>query len=617
MTFKYSNEAKKRISEIGIHALNDFIDEISQPEKINIYKKLPSVQGFRKGTPLEFKEKQKRLLGHLNNPQLVSKDGRDWDVFFLLWKSWAKEKFGDETPLHLISEDGSIFFKEFANKFPNASREDIDRLFMFSGFSEHEDLIKVIGGFRTSANLARDRMLDEIPIRQNELEESFKATKKIYQDITNRVTKLEKNSDKLTKKIEDLISTITQISQFVTSQKNEISAISKRVNTIVDTISNLQSEGKKRDVIISNYNSKFGAVSENIEKLISRGKDFDITTNEVESIKKILSALCEQEANWNKNADAVNVLTEQVDALNRILLEGSAGSGNKQQVQLFECKSGTTVVNIYSIDDAYGLIISNLQSIGVAKGYAANTGRQILAALIAGQLIQFSGSMADLVIDAVATAVSGSIYHEWRVPVGLTSDDAASYCIDTVVKSSNCLLLKGANLSAFEVYGTAIRDIVMRRPFDTSNYGRVTLLASWRDGPAVFPDGGLLAELGPVFNTDEFPMRGLSTKRSQLRVGCLAKDSWMSIDGREEIEYSSSIDEFRDLLNEVSFKGSNLWRQVVNHAHYVFESIPGGNPMIDHHSLLVKWTIPYAKAVGGPVDKLRQLTEKCCTEATI
>ncbi|WOQ12720.1 hypothetical protein [Aeromonas media] len=609
MSFKYSQEAKKRISALGQSVVTEFIDEIPQIVRKIIYKRLPPVQGFRKDTPLEFKEKQKRLIGHLNHFQAGSKGGFDWEVFSLLWEGWIRDQFGEKIPNDSCSNDGAIFLNEFANSYPNASREDVERLFLFSGFPDHLDVTTALGLFRSSAVLARDRMLDELPSRQGKLEERLGITKIAIEDVSRRIGRLEKTSEKLAKNVEEAAKGVDRNVNTLTLQKGEFDAVLVRYNTITGVVDELCSVEKKHAKAISVTDAKVKILDQAIDKLVTRGNEWDAAASELTVLKAIVAALSAQEAKWNKTVETVGVLAEQVVALERILVEGSAGGGTRQQARLLERKSEAPVVDIYSIEDACTLITTNLQAVGVTKGKALVTSRQIVAALIAGQLIQFSGSISDLIADAVAAAVSGPIYHEWRVPVGLVSDDAASSCVETVIQSSNCLLLKGANLSAFEVYGTSIRDIVMRRPFIVSDYGHITLIASWNQGPAAFPDGGLLAELGPVFDTDEFQMRGLLAKRPQLQFGRLAKDAWGLIDGLEVNEHSYSVDEFRDLLNEADFKGSNLWRQVVNHAYVVLQSMPGGTPAIDHHSLLVAWAVPYAKAIGGPVDKLSQLAE--------
>lgn len=608
MSLKYSQEAKKRISALGQSLVTEFIEEIPQVVRKIIYKRLPPVQGFRKDTPLEFKEKQKRLIGHLSHFQVGSKGG-DWEVFSLLWEGWIRERFGDKIPNSSLSNDGAIFLNEFANLFPNASREDMERLFMFSGFPDNLDVTTALGHFRSSAVIAREQVLDELPSRQDQLEARFSITKIAIEDVNRRIEQLEKTSEKLAKIVSETTKGVDRNMHALNLHKGEFDAALVRYNGLDGAVNELCSLEKKHAKSISITDVKIKVLDQAIENIVTRGNEWDAARNEVTVLNSVVAALSEQEAKWNKTVEAFGVLAEQVVTLERILVEGGVGTGTRQQGRLIERKSESPVVDIYSVEDAHHLIATNLQAVGVTKGKALATARQVVAALIAGQLIQFSGSISDLIADAVATAVSGPIYHEWRVPVGLVSDDAASSCVETVIQSSNCLLLKGANLSAFEVYGTPIRDIVMRRQSYVSGYGHITLIASWSKGPAAFPDGGLLTELGPVFDTDEFQMRGLLAKRPQLQFGRLAKDAWMLIDGLEVTERSSASDEFRELLNEANFKGCNLWRQMVNHAYVVLQSMPGGNTAIDHHSLLVAWVVPYAKATCGPVDKLYQLAE--------
>jgi len=225
-------------------------------------------------------------------------------------------------------------------------------------------------------------------------------------------------------------------------------------------------------------------------------------------------------------------------------------------------------------------------------------------------MVQFSGSLADFVADAVAAAVGGPAYCEWRVPVGLVSNEAASDCIETAAESSDCLLLKGANLSAFEVYGTAVRDVVVRRQFSANSFGRLALIASWAQGPAAFPDGGTLAELGPVFDTDALQMRGVSAKLPQLKFGRLAKDAWWEVVDRDNDVPTPAAREWGELLKEAGFEGGGLWKRVANRVYAILRAMPGGPPEGDLHSLLVLWAIPWAKATGGPAKEIAQIADR-------
>ncbi|HFO7550791.1 TPA: Druantia anti-phage system protein DruC, partial [Escherichia coli] len=217
-----------------------------------------------------------------------------------------------------------------------------------------------------------------------------------------------------------------------------------------------------------------------------------------------------------------------------------------------------------SSEDISNRISLNLQAVGLTKNSAEKLARLTLATFVSGQIIQFSGSLADIIADAIAIAIGAPRYHIWRVPVGIISDMDAFDFIETIAESSRCLLLKGANLSAFEIYGAAIRDIVVQRQIHPTNYDHLALIATWKQGPATFPDGGMLAELGPVIDTDTLKMRGLSATLPQLKPGCLAKDKWTNIDGLHLDSVDDYVDELRALLDEAGFDGGTLWKRMIH-----------------------------------------------------
>ncbi|QHB84177.1 hypothetical protein GIS01_19580 [Aeromonas veronii] len=609
MHFKYSIEAKIRISLLGMLTISEFIDEIPQGIRKMIYKRLPHVQGFRKDTPLEFKEKQKRLIGHIINfSQNNTKNEADWSVFSSLWEGWFRERFGDAIPKIINMDDGGAFLNEFSISYPNASREDAERLFLFSGFADDDNTSKKLASFRPSAEIARARILDEIPERQDKLEEYTNNTKKNIEDLCRRIEQFERSSAKLVNKFTNMGNHVEQNTHAIAAQQKSVDNISSNVDEISNLVEELLCSKDKHSAAILSIHDKVKSLNNEIKNVIDRGVEWDKTKEELSTLFGVVEGISAQEDIWNNNVEVIHTLVERIVALERILAEGNAGR-SLNSPRFFERKSDSVFVNISSVDDAKMVISSNLQAVGIAKGKSIEIARVIVTALIAGQLIQFKGSFSDIVADVVAAAISGSSYYEWRVPIGLTSDEITSSCVDETKNTANCLLLKGANLSAFEVYGSPIKDIIIRRPLMISECGNIAFIASWAQGPAAFPDGGLLTELGPVFDTDELPMRGLLAKKPMLQFGQLSKKSWAHLDGLELDKCSQSNEEFREILNEAGFRGSNLWRQIIFHAHLVLTSIPGGDTAIDHHTLLVTWAIPYARATGGSADKLLQLAE--------
>ena len=612
MSYQFSQEAKKRISALGQAAVADFIDEISLDLRKGIYDRLPRVQGFRPGTPAELKEKQKRLIGRLIHPQ--SSQTSDWRNFALLWEVWARQRFGPMFPpgdnLEPTLGAAINFLKILVNNFPRAAREDMERLFIFSGFPDCPEAVEMFECFRPASSLARDLMIDELPVRLGEIENRLVVTEAAVTSAADRIEGLEVNSSSLARNIEKAAGEIDQNINAITELQVALNAESTRSETIERTVNALDIAGKRlADVAISSE-TRTDILEQRVQELVARGGGWDGLAVEVAELKVAVSGLIEREPDRSGTTEIIGVLTERVAALEGILAGSNSGLVTRPRVKLIENNPEGPLFDIVSVGAACATIASNLLAVGVTKGAAVGVARQTVAALIAGQIAQFSGSLADLAADAVAAAVGGPAYHEWRVPVGLVSDEATSDCVEVVTELSGCLLLKGANLSAFEVYGAAVRDIVVRRQFSASSNERLALIASWAQGPAAFSNGGTLAELGPVFDTDTLPMRGVSAKLPQLTFGRLMKESWEQLEGLNNDAFNPAVSELGERLREVGFEGGGLWKRIANHAYAILSAMPGGTPEADLHSLLVSWAIPWAKAMGGPVEEIARIAAR-------
>ncbi|MFG5862626.1 hypothetical protein [Metapseudomonas sp. CR1201] len=614
MSYQYSQEAKQRISALGQAAVVEFIEEIPHGLRRTIYDRLPSVQGFRPGTLPEFKERQKRLIGHLIHPQTSPKEAFDWSIFTQLWEAWVRGRLGESVPQGDYSEhtpdSGPSFLRELAERFPGAAREDVERLFIFSCFPNHPDVAMALACFRSASTLARDQMIDSLPAYFEEMEQRFAVAGAAAADEAKRIGQLEVVSVSLARGMEDVAKNVSQNSDAVSALRIALDAVFARSETTEKVIDSLSAAGKKSADAATAVDIRTDALEKCVRALEVRGDRWDEVATDAAALKVAVEGLSAGEADRAGTTESVGVLLGRVAALESILVGSGVESGTRQRVRLLENKPEGAFVDILSIQNACDLVASNLQATGIARGAATATARQTVAALVAGQMVQFSGSLADLVADSVAAAIGGPIFHEWRVPVGLISDEAASDCVEIVAESSSCLLLKGANLSAFEVYGAAVRDIVVRRQFTGSSYGSFALIASWAQGPAAFPDGSTLAELGPVFDTDTLPMRGISAKLPQLRYGRLAKEAWPQVDGLETSETTPVTSQLGELLKEADFEGGSLWRRVSSRAYTTLRAMPGGKAEDDLHSLLVSWAAPWARATGGPVKEIIQIAER-------
>lgn len=612
MSYPYSQEAKERISALGQATVVKFIEEIPQDLRRKVYDRLPKVQGFRPGTQVELKEKQKRLIGHLIHPQ--ANQTFDWQSFSLLWEAWARQHFGKTFPsggnFAPTSAAGAAFLESLAENFKEVAREDVERLFTFSGFPSHPDTATALEHFRPAVSLARDRLIDNLPAHFGEIKTRLQKTESSAEEFGKRLEELADSSVALALDHATAIESIDKNTCAIAELKAALDKKFAHVGLIEDRLETLATANKQSADVALARDAQIDALERNVHSLVSRGKEWDKFAEGVSSLQSTVAGLSDQTTDWSMTAETLGTLKNRVAAVEGILAGGSVGSTTNQRVNPTEQRLEGPFDEILSVDNACVMVVSNLLATGVAKGTAVTISRLIVAALIAGQMVQFTGSLADVIADAVASAIGGPVFHEWRVPVGLISDGPASDCIKVVAESSGCLILKGANLSAFEVYGAPIRDVIVRRQFTTYCHGRLALIATWAQGPATFPNGGMLAELGPVFDTDVFAMKGVSAKLPSLTFGHLVKDSWKKIDRLDAQATAAEAEQLNEILKEADFECGALWKRVANRAYAALRSIHGGAPESDMHSLLLNWAVPWAKSTGESAGEIIRIANR-------
>ncbi|MBZ7673580.1 hypothetical protein FML27_19170, partial [Klebsiella grimontii] len=201
MSYQYSQEAKERVRKLGQSDIIDFIGEVPITLRRKVFSLMPKIPGFRVGQPLEIKEKQKRLIGYMFQTHSSPEEIYAWKSFALFWKLWAEEKIGK--PFTICEEKGVepgtglIFIKELADTFPKASREDVERLYSFSGFTNDSKITAAFEFFRPARILARDNALDALPIRLDELEERIELAKYIIEDNESSIKSLKSATNSL------------------------------------------------------------------------------------------------------------------------------------------------------------------------------------------------------------------------------------------------------------------------------------------------------------------------------------------------------------------------------------------------------------------------------------
>ena len=614
MSYQYSKEAKERISRLGQSEIIDFIWEISPGLRRKAFGFLPKVAGFRVGHPTEIKEKQKRMLGYMFQTHSSPEERNAWKSFSLFWRFWAEEKIGKPFNIceDLDSEEkvGSIFVKEIAKTFPKVARENVERLFIFSRFADNPDVIKDFDLFPPAVVLARDNVVDALPVRLDELEQRIKSNDKDLEERDKEIKTLQSKIDVIFEGLKKSSNNERRTLNLINEVQLLINKETKKSDTIKASVDELYVYNENNKSLITSIQHKLDFDPLVINEISKHEELLNGMAVEISALKQSLNTLCDTQYSGGDNDTRYEMLSERLELLEERMFQVGARDSSSRCENFHEIRKLDIYDHLSSHEDVFDIISSNLQAVGLTKNSADTVARLALATFISGQIIQFSGSLADVVADAIANAIGAPSYHIWRVPVGIISDTDSFSFVESMAESSRCLVLKGANLSAFEIYGTAIRDIVVQRQIYPTKYDHLALIATLKQGPATFPDGGMLAELGPVIDTDILKMRGLSTILPKIKYGCLAKTKWADVEGLQVEDVSEYIEELRELLGETGFHGGSLWKRMIHIFYASLVKIPNGNYMYDLYSVLFFYTLTWAKIKNGPVKTIEDIATR-------
>lgn len=621
MSYQYGQEARDRISALGLFKIADFIDEIPVGLRKPFYDRQPAIPGFRQGTLPEFKKKQERLINHLVHPQGGAKGESDWKLFASFWVAWAISRVDVAFPKNdepsFLPDAGAAFLTHLSEQFPDISRETVERLFCFSGFSHCADTLAAIDRFHPASTLARDRMIDSLPGRLDKIEGHIEIAEPAAEEAAKRIDQLESDLVDLGKAVDQATADISQASQETGQLRSAVDQVTVSAEKLEGLVLSLVDSVKQNSGEISAFDNRIESFKRILEALSEKVKEEGVTiSSEIIALREMIYQVRKHEPIWREITDTIEKVVSRVDSLELSISKTSGGRPTKPEARIFETESPGPFIDISDPEAACEMIAWNLQACGVVKGNAIVTARQILAALTTGQIVHFTGSIADLVVEYIAAAVGGPVFHEWQVPVGLVSDEVASEYFEALGETSGCLVLKGANRSAFEVYGTAIRDVVVSRQYTSSDYNHLALITSWAQGPATFPEGGVLAELGPVFDTDSFRMRGGLADLPAPKFGHLVRGTWLYKLDVDSSTISSLIKDFKDNLRNAGFSPGNLWMRSAERALVRLRTLPGVSEEQDLHDFLTLWALPWARAIEGPTEGLGQLAAKVLTAAS-
>ena len=245
-------------------------------------------------------------------------------------------------------------------------------------------------------------------------------------------------------------------------------------------------------------------------------------------------------------------------------------------------------------------LFANLKGMGLSVAAARGLAGEVFAGLACGQLVVFRGSLASPVARLCASTFACGQTSVLHIPVGLLSgaELAAHLAAEGGTADGTAplrgLLLEGLNRSAFEVYGTALHDLIAGRLLRAMSSGPL-LFGSLVEGPGVLPASRMLCELGPVLDVDALEWQPTRTVGAASQFSLTAA-AWAS---QLEAPNDDVVEDLHRICSTIP-GASRLWGLAVAAAgsRLAVAHEKEQKPPTPLQSLAFGWIIPYALATG-------------------
>lgn len=580
---QYCDEAKLRVAQQGSKELQAFFDELPASERALAIKPLPAVDGFRKNSSAEVKERTKKFINvlvHASDPRFRNHD-IEWGVFGWVWGYFAFKKFGDSffldpTELNAMGPSGAQhFLQELIRRCDESicDRETIEKLLLYGPFADSEEASKLVGTLPSRAKLDQELELSRLPNRVTILSE--------------RVDALEVSLDSNRQELDKVAFRMSSAGESSSRLEEKVGVIDAKLEELRDSsLLSTKEVDRKLSLVrqeLSEAVSLSGVYGERLDSISSGERD---SARRIDEVLVSLTAL--------ERSVRLLEANSQIDRA----IEANEGTGVSNCVGLHRVERdwGRTPVSESGYEEARGILCENFLAAGIASEDADMLAQITFAAAVSGQLIQFSGSLADILAEATSVSLSGREEFTWHVPLGLCDGELTNVVL-TRMKSKKegvrCLVLKGVNRSAFEIYGDALRDQILRRQLgcdECLDFGPI--IATWVDGPSVLQGGVPLLELGPMVNSDQL-------KWGRTRWGKLQPSVFVPTLQDMHASKASLSQEKADILEAIEGLGlrrTQLRHRLLQRALTVLMRDDKGNSNQAFNLMLAAWVIPWAMA---------------------
>lgn len=601
MQIVYTENARKRIGKLGATAISAFLDELPAAQRGRVLAGLPRMQGFRKNSPLEVKERAKTFVNAISHAadHKFREHDIEWKAFTVAWLCWVKNRFsvdlgefdGEsqlELAQHVISTAGEL----------NCAREDLEKLLLFSYFPDDTDGAKFIAARPAEDELRGRRQVAELPSRVDGMSQRL-------DDLISRVAQVEQ--------MQQQAAPVNVPNEAITALEEHLNAIGRRLGVIEERDASLRIE---LETAIQSLRS---AMDTNGALVRECHEHTEGATVIVKGISREVPELRHSLNNSLLRLDELSKQVAEISAQNVTQLCANeapslSNENFERAVAIVQPAPDSPIKTLDGIASIVQLLADNFRSVGLEREDAESAARIVGAGLVAGQLVNFSGSLADLLADATCSSISGIGHVECDVPIGLCDGAFVSTCEERLSSSprNSALVLRGTNRSAFEVYGAGIRSQVIGRQIGRPDrFEYRALIATSCVGPSVLDANESTLALGPVIDSDH--LRWGIPKWKKIRLGALH-------DLRLQ-DFYKQYDDMPDLLNRISVildgeqRTPALRRAVLIRAASALELIPDVDDSVRLELLLASWVVPYLRSQSRAEDSIRKRVDQVLKSA--
>jgi len=597
---EYSAAARRRISELGAGSLGDFLNQIPHRTLYPWLQSLPLIPGFRRKSHPAAEEQRKRLIQRIAS-RSGKQDNRDWHLLKHLWLIWADQHFDGSSLVQGLKQidreglgrDGSLNLYDSLRpalhmiaETGTTPREVIETFLNFGPFEDPAELHDVLNVAPAERDLQRNHYVDSLPEKLAHIEEKLKvaaerSSERMGNDAVTSNPMLARQLDEVT--------------QLLSSLSTQVTSISQRH----DDLAGAMVQATQR---VAELDSRLHVLEESLTTQADSDHGLSVTTKIDDVVNEMLDVMSRIEILERRLTDAApESSATHIDVSLKdgsILAERHEPIGDERKPSALHFEdlnvADTTAKRVQTLSGLTDALAVALEACGLLSESGLEVAHEIGSAILVGQLASFTGSLSTILLKCSLMTLGGA-WTRASIPVGLLDDYELRQWCRQQTGADQRLALVGVNRSAFEIYGTAIRNRVLEAQVTGGTRSHLYLCTSI-DGPGGLPMIPSYCELGPVIDTDGLAWRTNATSRVTGNPEICMLDL-AALQSSVQIQMPVDLREsFRTALE--SFASSLSWlarRTMFNALAALFVS-SGQKKEQAIASVLISWLLPYLRA---------------------